>query len=159
MDSTRFKLAPSLGRRVIGLYYLGTCLTGYRWRVEFSVRLLTLLQRQSYLVPCISERTFIIPKLLNICWRKFISEFFSRCIEHLPNCCFVRHSVYYLSPDWTIREHFPHALPTEMIFYLLRSIRSERLRCDDSAELILEIIIKWLQVSFNECKRQTDPSD
>ena len=79
-----------------------------------------------------------------------MSELFSLSIEHFPNCYSVRCSPCYLSPDWTIREHFPHALPTEMIFYLLRSIPLESLIRDYSAELMLdtlEIIIKWLRVS------------
>jgi len=53
-----------------------------------------------------------------------------------------------IRPDWCFREHLSHALPTEMILYLFRSIRSECLICDYSAELMLdtlEIIIKWFQ--------------
>ena len=45
-----------------------------------------------------------------------------------------------------------------MILYLLRSIRSDRLMRDYSAELMLntlEIIIKWLQVSVSVCNRPT----
>ena len=55
-------------------------------------------------------------------------------------------------------EHLSYALPTEIIFYLLRSIPSECLLRDYSTELkldTLEIIIKWLQVSVNECNQQT----
>ena len=55
-------------------------------------------------------------------------------------------------------EHISRALPTEKIFYLLRSIRSKRLMRYYLAEwklVTLEIIIKWLQVSVSECKRQT----
>ena len=46
-------------------------------------------------------------------------------------------------------EHLPRALPTEMIFYLLQSIRSECLVRDYSARFMLdtlEVIIKWLEV-------------
>ena len=39
--------------------------------MEFPVPLLTLLQLQSYLVPFISARIFIILKLQNIHWRQF----------------------------------------------------------------------------------------
>ena len=45
-----------------------------------------------------------------------------------------------------------------MIFYHLRSIHSDSLIRDYSAELMLdtlEIIIKWLQVSVSKCNRQT----
>ena len=61
-------------------------------------------------------------------------------------------------PNWSFREHLSHALPTEMILYILRSIRSESLILDYSSELMLdtlEIIVKWLQVSVSECNRQT----
>ena len=157
-----FNLAPSLGLRSTRLYFLGTCYRGYRWRIEFSVPLLSLSQLQSYLVPCISTRIFIIPKLPNIRCKQFLSELFSLCIEHLPDCYSARPNIFssqIVRPDWCFREHLSHALPTEMIFDLLRSIPSERLTvnlsypiliCDYSEELmadILEIIIKWLQVS------------
>ena len=45
-----------------------------------------------------------------------------------------------------------------MIFYLLRSIRSERLARDrfgKSKVDTLEIIIKWLQVGVSDCIQQT----
>ena len=63
-------------------------------------------------------------------------------------------------PDWSFREHISRSLPTEMIFYLLRSIPSEFLiRASTYSEEVkldtLEIIIKWLQVSVIECNRQT----
>ena len=54
--------------------------------------------------------------------------------------------------------HISQALPTEMIFFLLRSIHSESLIHDYSGELnldTLEIIIMWLQVSVIECEGQT----
>ena len=70
MNSNTFKSAPPLGLRSKGLYFLATCYLGYRWRVEFLVPLLTLLQLQSYLVPCISAPIFIIPKSRNIHWRQ-----------------------------------------------------------------------------------------
>ena len=62
-----------------------------------------------------------------------------------------------LNPLWSVREHLSRALPTEKIFYLLRSIPSEHLS-DYSAESMpdmLEVIIKWLQVSVIEWNRQT----
>ena len=41
--------------------------------------LLFLLQLRSYLVPCISSRIFILPKLQNIYWSQFVyGELFSR---------------------------------------------------------------------------------
>jgi hypothetical protein len=160
VDSTTFKLAPLLGLRSTRLYFLGTCWPGYRWRIEFPVPLLTLSQLESYLVLCISARIFIIPKLQNIHWIEFISELLSICVDHLPNC-YVRPSFngyrYFLNPSCSFREHLSRALPTEMIFYLLRSIRSERLIRAYSAELMvdmLEVIIKWLQVSVSEWNRQ-----
>ena len=127
--------------------------------MEFSVPLLTLLQLQSYLVACISSRIFIIPKLQNIYCRQFISELFSLCIEHLPNCS-VRHSPSYpqvLNPVWSFREHLPYSLPTEMIFSQLRLI-SEEYVARYSAGLVvdmLEIITKWLQVCVTECKKKS----
>ena len=135
--------------------------------MEFPVPLLTLLQLQSYLVPCISAQIFIIPKLQNIHWRQFIyaittlSELFFLSIECLSNYYFDRPSPFYLyhsnnSPDWAFRGHISRALPTEIFFYLLRSIPSEILIRDYSGELKLdplEIIIIWLQVSVNECNR------
>jgi len=50
-------------------------------------------------------------------------------------------------PNWSFREHLSGALPTEHIFFLLRSIHSECLimPSEYSAELMLESIIKWLQ--------------
>ena len=66
--------------------------------------------------------------------------------------------------DWAFREHISRALPTELIFYLLRSIPSDVLiRAGDFPEELrfdtLEIIIKWLQVSFCECSRQTPQTE
>ena len=153
VESTTFTSAPSLRLRSTRLYFLGSCYLGYRWRIEFSVPLPTLLQLQSCLVPCISHRIFIIPKLRNICWKQFLSELFSLCIEHLPNFYSVRRIISLsgnVISDWCFREHLCHALPTEMIFNLLRSIPSHRLIPVYSRKLrldILEIIVKWLQVS------------
>ena len=79
-----------------------------------------------------------------------MSELFSLCIERLHNCYSVSPSIYLFDLEWTFREHLCHALPTEKIFYLLRSIRSECLIRDYSVELVLdmlEVIIEWLQVS------------
>ena len=158
VDSTTLKSAPSPTLLSTGLYFLGTCYYGYRcqWGIGFSVPLLTLLQLRSYLVLCISARVFIIPKLPNIRCKQFQSELLSLCIEHLPNCYSIRPSMFLsrtpivISSDWCFREHISHALPSETIFYLLRSIHSEHLIRDYSPELMLdtlEIIIKWLQVS------------
>ena len=55
-------------------------------------------------------------------------------------------------PNWSFREHISHALPTERIFHLLRLISSKYLMRDYDGKLIpdiLEIIIKWLQVSVS----------
>ena len=74
--------------------------------------------------------------------------------EHLHNCYSVRpipSSRSSIGSDWSFKEHLSRALPTEMIFSLLRSIRSECLIGQYSAELILEVIIKWLEVSVSEC--------
>ena len=126
--------------------------------MEFPVPLLTLLQLQGYLVRCISARVFIIPKLQNIYWRKFICELFSLSTEHLSKGYSVRRSDCFNNLDWTFREHISRSLPTERIFYLLRSVHSTRLLREYTVELMLnmlEIIIKWLQVSVSECNRQT----
>ena len=87
-------------------------------------------------------------------------------IERLPNFYSVSSSPFYLyhcdiSPDRAFREHISHALPTEMIFYLLRSIPSSLMRrhplnyFGESDIGTLVIIFKWLQVSVSECNRQT----
>ena len=125
--------------------------------VEFPVPLLPLLQLQSYLAPCISARIFIIPKLRNIYWREFIGEPSSLCIEHLPNCYSVRKTLPVFHECRGIKKHISHALPTEIIFHLLRSIPLKYLMRDCSAEMMLdtlETIIMWLQVSVSECNRQ-----
>jgi hypothetical protein len=57
-------------------------------------------------------------------------------------------------------EHLSRALPTEMIIYLLRSIRSEGLIGDYSTGAMLdmlEIIVSWLQVSVS--MQPANPSD
>ena len=134
--------------------------------VEFRLPLLTLLQLQSYLVPCISVRMFIMPKLQNT-----YCELFSSAIERLPHCYSARHSIEHLPqryytlprpslfiPDQSFWEHLSHALPTEMIFDLLRTIPSDRHFRHYSTKLklnTLEFIVKWLQVSVSECYRQT----
>ena len=149
VESTTFKPTPSLGLRSVGLYFLGHFYPLYRWRIEFSVPLLSSSQLQCYLVPCTSTQIIIIPKLQNICYIKFPSELFSLCFEHLPNCYSTSDHLSRAGPD-CVREHLSRALPSERIFNLLRSISSKRLIRDYSPELmldILEIIIKWLQVS------------
>ena len=92
--------------------------------------------------PELSGPLYISPDInhTHICWRKFISEFFSLCIEHLPNCYSVRRSAYFLNRDRTFREHLSCALPTELNFYLLRSIPSEYLLHEYSEELMLETL-------------------
>ena len=87
-----------------------------------------------------------------------MSEFFSLCIERLPNCYSVSSSPLslWVNPDWVFRVHISRALPTQMIFYLLQSIPSKSFirDSDHSGESkldTLEIIIKWLQVSVSEC--------
>ena len=93
-----------------------------------------------------------------------LGELFSLCIEHLPNCYSVRPSPFYLhrcsiTPVWKFWKHLSHALPTEMVFYPLRSIpspsESDRpiLVREHSRELtldVLEIIFNWLQVSVSD---------
>ena len=153
VESTTLKSAPSLRLRSTGLYFLGSYYAGYRWGIEFSVPLPTLLQLQSCLVPCISARIFIIPKLQNILCKWFLSELFSLCVEHLPNCYSVRPTISLSgivgTSDRCFREHLFHALPTERILNRLRSIPSQHLIFDYSSEMVdmLEIIVKWLQVS------------
>ena len=86
-----------------------------------------------------------------------MSSFFL-CIKYLPYCYSVRSYYYELDLDWSFLEHLSRALPTEMIFCQLRSINSYRLIPDLSAELMLdmvEIIVRWLQVSVSKCSRQT----
>ena len=62
-------------------------------------------------------------------------------------------SSFSLPSVWRFREHLSRALPTEKIFYLLRSIPSEQLKVyfAESMPDMLQIIIKWLQVSVSEC--------
>ena len=154
MDFTTLKSAPSLGLRGTRLYFLGICYPVYRWRIAYFVPLPSLLQLQSYLVPCISARVFIIRKLQNIRCKQFLSELFSLFIEHCPNCYSVRPSITFSltwigGPNWCFKEHLSRALPTETICNLLQSIRSELLMRKYSAEMMLdtlEVIIKWLQV-------------
>ena len=131
--------------------------------MEFPVPLLISLQLQSYLVLCISAQIFIILKLQNIHWRQYfdaitLSEFFFFFIECFANCYPVSSSPFYLyhcniSPYWAFTEHISHALPTEMIFYLLQSIPSDfvYLYSGSSPLYTLGIIVKWLQVSLSEC--------
>ena len=160
MDSTPFKLT-SLGLRSTILYFHGTCWPGYRWRAKFPLPLPTLLQLWSYPVLCISARIFTIPKLQNIhCWH-FISELFS--VLSASNIFLIVFSVRpspffrYVREDWSFTDHLSRALPTEKIFYLLRSIRSESLiSCSPELVLdILKVIVEWLEVSVGECMRQT----
>ena len=159
MESTSFNFAPSPGLRGTGLYSLAHCYNKLRWSVEFPFPLPTLSQPQSYPVLSISARIFTIPKLQNIhCWH-FIGELSSLFIKDLPNCYCVRPLPFSsnVKQNWSFRDHLSLALPTEKIFYLLRSIRSENFIGGYSAELVLDmlkVIIEWLQVSVSECNRQ-----
>ena len=58
-------------------------------------------------------------------------------------------------------DHLSRSLPTEDIFFLLRTlIRSEFLIPHYSAELVidmLEVIIKWLKVSFRNATNNFNP--
>ena len=118
-------------------------------RACFDQESLYTITQWRRLVPCTSAQIFIIPKLQNI-----YCELFFPCIEHLPYCYSVRHYYHFFIPDWSLWEHLSHAIPTEMIFDQLRSIRSVRpLIPDYSAESMLDtldIIIKWLQVSVSD---------
>ena len=136
VESTTFKMETSLGIRSTRLYSLGSCWPRCWWRVEFPVPLLTLLQLQSYLVPCISVRIFIIPKLRNICCELSSLRL---CIEHLPHCYSARDSYHdsRLIPDCSHWEHLSRALPTETIIYRLRTTPSDRLFEGYSEELRL----------------------
>ena len=162
IDSITFNIAPSLGLRNTVLYFLAHYYRGSRdrsrWMVEFPFPLLTLLQPKSYPVPSISARIFTIPKLQNIhCWQ-FMSELSSLHIQDLPNSYYVR-SLQFSRPvkkNLIFMDHLSPALPTKNIFDLLKSIHSESLIRHYSAELVfdmLKVIIKWLEVSFRECKR------
>ena len=108
-----------------------------------------------------------MPKLQNIHLRQFfyiitlIGELFSLNLtsSSFLFCYTLPFSLqdYNLYPDldWSFREHLAHALPTEMIFNLLGSIRTGCLIHDYSTDLMfdtLDIIIKWLQVSVSEFK-------
>ena len=77
-------------------------------------------------------------------------------IYHTQITGYSQQLIYQINSDWSFREHLSRALPIKMIFrLLLRSILSEHLVGEYSAELILEIIItRWLQVSVGECSRQ-----
>ena len=74
VEFTTFKLlvVPSLGLHSTGSCFLRTCWFGYRRGVGFRLPLLTLLQLQSYLVPCISVPIFFILKLQNIFCKLFL---------------------------------------------------------------------------------------
>ena len=132
---------------------------------ESPAPLLTLLQVQTYPVPFISARVFIMPKLQNIIWRKVIGELFFFYIKHLSNCYSVRYPtsapcscLHLLNQESNFREHISRALPTELIFHLLGSIPLHVLHGRRySAESMfdtLEIVNKWLQVSVIEYNRQ-----
>ena len=116
------------------------------------------IQLQSYPVLCISARIFIMPRLQNIHCRPFIGELFLSTANIFRIAYCVRSPSFsldpcFLNPDWIFTEHLYRARPTEMIFHLLRSIRSERLIRKYSTKFMidtLEIIIGWLQVSDSD---------
>ena len=62
--------------------------------------------------------------------RSAVSELFSLCIEHLPNCYSVRSTFFRVNRDWSIRGHLQvsRALRLKSIFFLLRS-ESIRSKC------------------------------
>jgi len=65
-------------------------------------------------------------------------------------------------PNRSLWEHLSRALPTETIFYELRTIPSDHLFRGYSTELklnTLEIIVKWLQVSGLGSERPSDLYD
>ena len=77
----------------------------------------------------------------------------SLCIEQFPKCYSVRFPSF--QEDYrSLREHLSFALPTEMVFFLLRLISLYHLAPELLLDM-LETIIKWLQVSVTECNRQT----
>ena len=55
-----------------------------------------------------------------------------------------------VDPNWSFTKHISRSLPTEMIFYLLRSIPTGFLTRLEGVKT-LEIITKWFQVSVIEC--------
>ena len=78
----------------------------------------------------------------------------SLCIEHLPKCYSVSSPLDIVQNCRSLREHISLALPTEMVFYLLRPTSLYYLPPELLLDM-LETIIKWLQVSVTECNRQT----
>ena len=89
-------------------------------------------------------------------WALF-SVLCSLFIKDLSNCYYVRLHPFRLDRNWSFIDHLSCALPTETIFDLLESIRSESLIPHYSEEFVfdmLKVIIKWLEVSFKECNRQ-----
>lgn len=81
-------------------------------------------------------------------WSLFIYFLLRLSSLNLDNCC--------RSLDWSFEDHISHAFPTEIIFYLLGSIHLLELRreynkksskAESSMVNLLEVIIKWLEVS------------
>ena len=117
VNSTTVKLATSLGLRSTGLCFLGTCYfvyqLGYLPHPNYRIFTADILSVSSFLS---ASNIFLIVILLDP-----------------PHFLVVRW-------DWSFRDHLSRALPTERIFYLLRSIRSERLIRDNSEELLLDAL-------------------
>jgi len=96
-------------------------------------------------IPC-SFTTFITTPELSGPFYISLDIYHTQITEYSLNSIYESSSLF--RTDWSFWEHLSRALPTEMIFFLLRSIRSECLIHRYSGELmldILEIIIKWLE--------------
>ena len=79
-----------------------------------------------------------------------MSELLCLYFEHLPNYYPVRDAYFCHDSYDSFWEHLSLALPSELIFYLFRTLCSERFIRDYSAESRLdrlEIIVEWFQVS------------
>ena len=138
-----------------GLYFLGTCYSGYRRSsfTNFIIAPAFKLSGRFYIRPDIYH-TQITEYLLR---EFFHRELFSLCVERLPECY---HSVrpspsslhhYIFSPNWS---SFPCS--SNRNDFLSESTLSEWFMLDYLAELkidILKIIVQWLQVSVSERNR------
>ena len=125
--------------------------------VEVPFPLLTLLQPKSYpallyepgYLPYSNYRIFTAD-ISGV--SSLLSSLFSL---HLPNYSYVRslRFSYPVEQSWSFKDHLPPTRPTENIFNLLESLRSESLLRRYPAELVfdmLNVVIKWLEVSFRQ---------
>ena len=153
VDSTIFELAPSLGFRVRSTrLLLSWDLLDWLWgegtRIPyFFTNFITTpeLSGPLYIKPDIYHTQITEYLLESICirWALFSAT------NNFPNCYSVRlssksHPRYHLDMDWrftNFREHISHALPTERIFYQLRSIGSDRLMRGYAGKLIQYLIL------------------